>query len=350
MNYRKFRGLSCVLLLMLSLLVSCEDNKQKALSASEAVDSLMVLSPADGARFYMNYKEECDSLDIVYKGLCIPAIGDCCYPELKEIQSILKGTQYEDIVIEYANNKRDDYLLNLKTEINEYIVEEKNILHEEALNALEMDLDSLIQEDVEDILEHYAGGFLNFRKITFIFGRNRNDFKDIFWEDFDTLQYKKKIEEHLKSFVVQVQESQNLYYKELTGKDFVFDFRIKAPNEFTIGLSQSTLEHIQKYTKGESDDILTSVFKDFIAPLAIGAASGGIGYLYEIGNFAYDVKVSIDDIKNEEVDKDDMVKFVCEHDLAYQIRNYYLTQWIEQVDKFIEDSNAKLYQQILEDL
>ena len=120
--------------------------------------------------------------------------------------------------------------------------------------------------------------------------------------------------------------------------------------ELKIGLSKSTLKHIQNYTKNQSDKILTDIVKDWITPAVLAGVSGGVSTIYDIGTFAYDIKVTIDDIKNEKIDPDDMVKYVCNHDLSYQIDNYYLNLCLEKVNVLIIESNHKLYNKIITQL
>ena len=69
--------------------------------------------------------------------------------------------------------------------------------------------------------------------------------------------------------------------------------------------------------------------------------------MYDIGTFAYDIKVTIDDIKEEKIEPDDMVVYVCNHDLSYQIDNYYLNKCIERVNAAIVDSNKRLTNEII---
>ena len=117
-----------------------------------------------------------------------------------------------------------------------------------------------------------------------------------------------------------------------------------------IGLTSSTLKHIQKYTLGQKDEILEEAVKDYVVPLALAGVSGGVSTLYDIGSTVYDIKVTIDDIKKQNVNPDDMVKYVCAHDLSFQIENYYMPQCKDIVMGLIDDSNEKLLNYIISNL
>ena len=99
-----------------------------------------------------------------------------------------------------------------------------------------------------------------------------------------------------------------------------------------------------------TDEICTEAIKDYAVPLALGVVSGGASTIYDIGNTAYDVSKIVEEVKNAKIDDDEMVKYVCQHDLAYQIRNFYLVHWTKQIHEYIDKSNNKLKQHIIENL
>ena len=316
------------------------------------MDILSDSSPEEGAEFYMNSRNTYHFADSIYGDSIMPYIEGLDYFTLKHISQTIEQSPYALIVEEAASDKRADCLAKIKKEIEGNMQDEYNSFNKYILPALRLSLDSMVQNDVEEIMNKYAGGILNYRKIAFVFGRNRNDFKDMFWQQFDTLKYEGMIKEHLTAFIDTIYKNHDCYLQDMVGKKNEYNKEIICP-KFVIGLSQSTLRHVNDYTKGETDDILNAAFKDFVAPLAIGAVSGGAGILaelYDVANTAYDVVVTIDDIKSEEVSKDDMVKYITEHDITYQIDNYYLNLWVNQVARIIEESNNYVYDKIEKEL
>lgn len=50
------------------------------------------------------------------------------------------------------------------------------------------------------------------------------------------------------------------------------------------------------------------------------------------------------------IDDDEMVKYICSHDLSYQIKNFYLGLWTSQVYKEVDRSNKELFNYIQKNL
>lgn len=171
----------------------------------------------------------------------------------------------------------------------------------------------------------------------------------MFWEKVDTAKYQAHIRAYIQAYLDTISSMQNKYSLQVINKKFNNKMTMTDPM-MRIGLSKSTLTHIQKYTSGQTDEILVEAVKDYVVPLALAGATGGISTLYDIGSTVYDVKVTIDDIKAQKVDPDDMVIYVCAHDLSYQIENYYIPQCKKMVDDMLEESNQQLYEFIITNL
>lgn len=339
--------LGCIIL----FLASCsEETHQKViLTPTIAMDSLQQMSPSEGARFYVENRNEYEFMDELYLDSIMPLLDNCDYYELKEVYESLKDLSIGESVKDLLESSKKEFVKQISTELSANTVDEQDVFLNDILPAIEMGIDSLLEKDVAEIMDDYAGGLMNYKKLAFLFGRDRNDFKKMFWEKFDTLKYQNYIKDNIQAYFHVVKDMQNSYCNDVISESFDYNMEVKTP-PFVIGLSQSTLKHVQKYTAGQKDEIIEEAFKDYVAPLAIGAASGGLSVLYDIGTTAYDVKVTIDEIKSNKIDKDDMVIYICEHDIAYQIKNYYMHKWTEQVFTQIELSNKDLYSKILKEL
>ena len=344
-----------VLLLLLGLVVvSCsKDSKTDSKSDSLTPDSVMnvffQLSPEDGAKYYKENRNTYHFLDSLYGDSIVPALQYCNFYELKEVCTWLKNTPYFEDAFEFCQNAKEVYLQSINKELTEFISYEQNVFKETILPAIELEIDSMLEKDIKKTMSNYAGGLLNYRKLNFLFGRGRNDFKEMFWDKFDLEKYQERIAKHIQNYLDTISNKQNQYCMEITGKAFDERMSIDYP-ELRIGLSKSTLKHIQQYTKQQSDEITTDIIKDWVTPAILASASGGLSTLYDIGTFAYDIKVTLDDIKEEKIDPDDMVRYVCSHDLSYQIDNYYLNQCLEKVNISIKESNKKLIDKISQSL
>lgn len=345
-----FTHLFKMITIFLLLLSSC--NHKKVFTPQIAMDSLATKKPVDGAIFYAKMRSSYNFMDQLYTDSIVPVLASCNYYDLKQITNILKGTPNEDFVTLLFQTSKEQLSQNVYKEIKKNSQHEILILKNVILPSIKMDVDSSLEADVKDVFSKYAGGFLNYRKINFLLGRNQKDFKNMFWKRIDTAEYRMRINRHLQAYLDTIALYQSSYCKYLTGKTIDTRSHISQP-QLTIGLSKSTMCHIKKYTTGQTDEILAEGFKDYVAPLAIGAFTGGgslILKLYDTSNDIYDVVVTINDIKEAKVDPDDMVIYVCTHDLSYQIENYYLNKCTDLAIRAITNSNVKLYNYIIKNL
>ena len=327
--------------------ISCKNSPEEPeLTPSLAMKKFLELTPVDGAKFYKEKRGLHIFFDQLYGDSILPALQYCDYYEIKEVCSWLKNTPYYDDAFELYQIAKESYSKNISAEITQNIEYEQKVFKESILPAIELEIDSMLEKDVKRTMSEYAGGILNYKKLNFLFGRGRNDFKQMFWDKFDLEKYKEHISKHINAYLDTICNIQNKYCMEITGSPFDSKMSIDYP-ELKIGLSKSTLKHIQEYTSKQTDEIWVDIVKDWVAPTVLATASGGISTLYDIGTFAYDVKVTIDDIKEEKIDPDDMVVYVCNHDLSYQIDNYYLNKCIERVNAAIADSNKRLTNKII---
>lgn len=319
------------------------------LTSATAMNKFKELSPREGAEFYMQNREEYTFLDTLYKDSVMPAVLQCNFFDLDSVRDVLKGTSFKSSIDPVYSGKREEVIQKVNYELGANTKKQMEIYRKYYLPCLEMSIDSMLDEDVDKVMSKYAGGFLNFRKLAFLFGRGRNDFKEIFWENFDTLRYMGKMEEYVRTFYNTVQEEQNAYCKDLTGKSFDHNIPIYVPR-FYIGLSRSTLSYVKKYTKQQTEEMVTEAIKDYAVPLVADLASGGLGTVYDIGNTAYDVNNLVKEVKEAKIDDDEMVKYICSHDLSYQIRNFYIDKWTQQVDYELRKSNEELFKYIQKNL
>lgn len=335
------------------IMFACSDKKVVSenlpLTETAAMDTFVKLSPQEGARFYVANRDEYAFLNMLYIDSVLPFVSYCDYYEMKSTAKELAGTPCADTVNEWLGKVREEYLSTLSKEIHANGELQKKAFAETVLPAIEMDVDSMLEDDIKDIINDYAGGWFNWRKLFFFIGRGRNDFKGMFWEKFDTLKYTKHIEEHVKAYFDLTLQQQNSYCKNVIGKGFNEPMKIEYPN-FVVGLSPRTMKHIETYTHGETEEMTEELVRDWVVPAALATMSGGISTIYDIGTFAYDIKVSIDDIKAPKLDNDDRLAYVCRNDVSFQIRGYYLDKWTAMVNRAIDENNRKLYNKIKSEL
>lgn len=329
-------------------LIGC-GTEDAELTQSEAMEKFKELSPKDGAEYYVQNRKQYSFLDTLYQDSIMPAVLQCNYFDLDSVGSVLADTKLITEIAPVRESQREELLEKVKHELGANVLKQMEVYQKCYLPCLEMSLDSMIDEDVDKIMSKYAGGFMNFRKLAFFFGRDRNDFKKMFWEKFDTLRYKDRIRQYVTSFYDSVKVQQNEYCKSLTGSAFGYKMKITTPN-FTVGLTKSTLSYVKDYTSKQTSEMVGEAIKDYAVPLVLSAATGGLATIYDIGNTAYDVNSMIEELKNAKIDDDDMVKYICSHDVSYQIKNYYLDKWTSQVNEEIKKSNDELFHYIEKNL
>ena len=346
-NMKKIRTTNIFFLTMTvicSCVLSCGPLE---LSREDALSKLQELSPIDGATFYVENRENNPVLDTLYSDCVIPALTECDYFSIRDLTRILNSTPVYESVASIKDEKAKDIQSEIELELDSICLAEHEMFDKHYMSSLEMGIDSLLEVDVEKIMDDYAGGIFNIKKLTFLLGRDRNDFKEKFWNKFDTTKYQNYIKDFVESYCALIDEKQNDYCNDLIGESFHSERNIVVPN-FTIGLSQSTLAHVSSYTQKQKDEICIEAIKDYAVPLALGAVSGGAYSLYDLGNTTYDITTVVEEVKNAKIDDDEMVKYVCQHDLAYQIRNFYLVHWTKQIHEYIDKSNNALKQYIIE--
>ena len=212
--------------------------------------------------------------------------------------------------------------------------------------ALNTKLDSLIENNVDDILNSYSGGIFNYRKLAFLVGRDSSKFVSIFDDKVDVVGLRKCVNDYAKNYMYIIAYQQNKYCKSLTGRDFHYRASFQNPSPI-VNLSRNTIGFIQTYTDKEKVGVVYSAVRDYAVPIAIGFASGGASLIYDAATMGYDI---VQAIKNTELSQEDMAKFLCEQDVAEQTKRIYIESVRRQLVQHIKESNKLLYEQIDKEL
>ncbi len=146
------------------------------LTPQEAMTKFKEYTPKEGAEYYMDNRDDYSFLDTLYQDSIMPAVLSCNYFDMDSVAYVLKGTTFEKEIQPVRNQKRNTLINQIEEELSSNSDKQCQAFQECYLPSLEMSIDSMLQEDVSDIMDDYAGGFLNYKKLIFFFGRNRNDF------------------------------------------------------------------------------------------------------------------------------------------------------------------------------
>lgn len=356
----KYRLIIKVALFCFSILIglsSCSLNsssEEPYLTPEIAINQLAELSPTEGAQFFVNNREQYPFLDTLYVDNIVPVVGQCSFDTINAVKKCVEKTPADDALSPYYNETREDYLAGLNQEIKENAISQKKAFVDYIVPAMQVEIDSLLEVDMSEVMSKYSGGFMNWRKLKFWFGTGSDDFEKIWNENIDNDKYTECVAKYINTYLDSLAVQRNNYYNDIIENgDFESETRISQAT-MDLLLAKKCVREVKKFTEKEKDEMTTSFLKDWVAPTILGAFSGGVGtvvsWAYDAGNFLYDVKVTLDDIKSQKLDSEEVIKYACMENIGFQIRQAYLKYYTERVFRNIDENSDKLYNIISENL
>ncbi len=356
----KYRLIIKVALLCFSILIglsSCSLNsssEEPYLTPEIAINQLAELSPTEGAQFFVNNREQYPFLDTLYVDNIVPIVGQCSFDTINAVKKCVEKTPADDALSPYYNETREDYLAGLNQEIKENAISQKKAFVDYIVPAMQVEIDSLLEVDMSEVMSKYSGCFMNWRKLKFWFGTGSDDFEKIWNENIDNDKYTECVAKYINTYLDSLAVQRNNYYNDIIENgDFESETRISQAT-MDLLLAKKCVREVKKFTEKEKDEMTTSFLKDWVAPTILGAFSGGVGtvvsWAYDAGNFLYDVKVTLDDIKSQKLDSEEVIKYACMENIGFQIRQAYLKYYTERVFRNIDENSDKLYNIISENL
>ena len=356
----KYRLIIKVALFCFSILIglsSCSLNsssEEPYLTPEIAINQLAELSPTEGAQFFVNNRELYPFLDTLYVDNIVPIVGQCSFDTINAVKKCVEKTPADDALSPYYNETREDYLAGLNQEIKENAISQKKAFVDYIVPAMQVEIDSLLEVDMSEVMSKYSGGFMNWRKLKFWFGTGSDDFEKIWNENIDNDTYTECVAKYINTYLDSLAVQRNNYYNDIIENgDFESETRISQAT-MDLLLAKKCVREVKKFTEKEKDEMTTSFLKDWVAPTILGAFSGGVGtvvsWAYDAGNFLYDVKVTLDDIKSQKLDSEEVIKYACMENIGFQIRQAYLKYYTERVFRNIDENSDKLYNIISENL
>lgn len=356
----KYRLIIKVALFCFSILIglsSCSLNsssEEPYLTPEIAINQLAELSPTEGAQFFVNNREQYPFLDTLYVDNIVPIVGQCSFDTINAVKKCVEKTPADDALSPYYNETREDYLAGLNQEIKENAISQKKAFVDYIVPAMQVEIDSLLEVDMSEVMSKYSGGFMNWRKLKFWFGTGSDDFEKIWNENIDNDKYTECVAKYINTYLDSLAVQRNNYYNDIIENgDFESETRISQAT-MDLLLAKKCVREVKKFTEKEKEEMTTSFLKDWVAPTILGVFTGGAGtavsWAYDAGNFLYDVKVTLDDIKSQKLDSDEVVKYACMENIGFQIRQAYLKYYTERVFRNIDENSDKLYNIISENL
>ena len=343
-----------VLVAFSSCNVSSSSTEDIELTPEKAIGKLADLSPTEGAQFFVDNRAQYSFLDTLYTDNIVPIIGQCSFDTIKAVKEVIEDTPANVALFPLYNNARNAYLESLHQEIRNNANSQKKAFVDYMIPAMQVEIDSLLEVDMGEVMSKYSGGFMNWRKLKFFFGTGSDDFEKIWNENIDNDKYTECVAKYINTYLDSLSVQRDNYYKDIVGKgEFESESRISQAT-MDLLLAKKCVREVKKFTEKEKAEMTTSFLKDWVTPTILGAFTGGVGaavsWAYDAGNLLYDVKVTIDDIKSQKLDSDEVVKYACMENIGFQIRQAYLKYYTERVFKNIDENSDKLYNSISENL
>lgn len=247
------------------------------------LDSILDLTPIESALFYKcNYLKKTFLNNLFYEKI-IPLYDKLNYYQLRDIHKILRGTPVEKELDSISNSKKDILLRNIKKEIDINRDLQISFLSDTLSAILQFELDSLIIKKIENIQNEYSGGFLGFRKFTFLIGNGSAYFEKKWYDQIskDSSVNSKIIQKYLDIYIKQLTKSRNNYYQEWI-PSYCCDFKIdKKHLIYLYPLKSGQIELINDYTSKERVILIRDLMTNIL--------TGGTGILVNGGVILSDI-------------------------------------------------------------
>ena len=293
------------------MIYSCKQ-KEEDLTEKSAMAYFLENTPERGATFYNNNRDKYPFLDKLYRDSIYPAVMDCNYHELKYIYYALKKTPIAEDIYALLKESKLEIMRTLSVEIQQNMEIEQDAFISEIIPIMKIGIDSIIHSDIETIIEEYAGGLLNYKKLYFFTGRDQVEFQKIWKSTIRMNKYREYVESTAKQYLETICELKKQYLHDITDRDVTQKITYDLPS-LSFKLSDEIINHVQEFT------------------------------LKEKRSTGYDIKVTIDDIKNQKMESNEMLMYICENDIYNQIKAEYLNEYTANILKEIENINQRTY-------
>lgn len=322
-----------------------------------AIDSLYKLTVVESAKFYVEHYKDNPFLTKIYiDSIITPYFGYLDVYELKSIYNILHKTPTSKVVAKYYGKAKESELRDIATELNSHRELHIALLTDSLLPLLIIEADGVIEKTVNDVFEDFAGGFLNYKKIGFFFGRDAEDFVESWDEQKEKFEvnYSVVSDEYIKSYLTFITNLRNEYFRTWLPK---YNSKIAKENinlfQYNIPVTTEHLEYVNKYTDSEISSMISETITDLIIDagvITVGTLVGGPigGFLSSTGGaFATSVGIgvmqSIKEVKN--LSSDQIFIYTCTEYTIEDLERFYINQ-AEQLKKNLIKEDNELINQI----
>lgn len=322
-----------------------------------AIDSLYQNTAEESAVFYKKYYIDNPYLTKLYiDSIITPFYNDLDVYELKRIYGILDKTPLSKIVAKYYGRAKEYEIREIASELNTHRELHVALLKDSLLPLLIIEADDIIEKTVNDVFEDFAGGFLNYKKIGFLFGRDAEDFTESWNEQIENFEanYSYISDKYIKEYLIYIANLRNEYFRTWLPK-----YNSKIVNEYKslfqykIPVTSEHLDYVNKYTDDEISSMISEAITDLIIDagvITVGTLVGGPigGFLSSTGGaFATSVGIgvmqSMEEVKN--LSSDEVFVYTCTEFTIENMEKFYINQ-AESFNNYLLKEDQELINKI----
>lgn len=299
--------------------------KVPRLQPTQVMNILSYKSIKDGAYYYVNRRENYDFLDDLYCDSIVPVLLEGDFMDLKNVYDIVKGTPAGEILGPWYEDGKYEFKIQLFNTIDSINLESKAYVKSQMPAIMTMVVDSIVEADAHKIVEEYAGGVMNFRKLSLLHNKDKNfsKFNRCIKEVLDESHYEEAMIDYCTSYLYMVLYVQNEFYYEITDKPIKYT-QASFPR---ISLSNNMSDMkplIDSLTNKECNEVLVDIFKDGVIPIALAVATSGASAVYDVATFAYDGYNVYNDLKEGKLSFNEKLELFVAQNLQNQLEAYFI--------------------------
>lgn len=268
-----------------------------------------------------------------------PVIINSPYPILKEINAKVVRTPLEPLISTNISEAREEFICDVREELDYYKSQALEAYDNVVVPNIKYEIDSIAEEKAKKIQNKFSGGFLDFRKLLLMFGRNDSKFQKV-WNDYvESDVFDGVFDKHIQTFLNDLYVVQSGFYQNFTGKKRPKELRWSFMSEpIILEFPQSHIDNIKIYVKDNK-------FSSVISILEWVPVVGDAMMLYDVTE-----AFSADEEALQEMDDDEKLRLLCQQLIVTQISDKYYANCRDDVLAIINASYKRLIEDIEKEL
>lgn len=234
------------------------------LSESKFINFINNLDIKGSVDLYSKLFKLFNNLDSLYYEYIIPVITELPYPAVKSISSGFKNTPFNEEIknIEYIS--RLEYIDDIKKAIDNNKKLAIETYDSIVVIGMSLELDSISNSDSKKIVDKFSGGFLGHRKLTLLFGRDVNKFKELWNKYINENKYTDVFNTHIAYFLEEISFVQNENFKDYTGKNRTrVRYNLEAES-ISVDFPESLIAAITDYVNNNNKISIKKIWNEMV--------------------------------------------------------------------------------------